>query len=97
MRLLPFERWRAALLDRLASGAGNALEPLLPLLYRERGIPTARLAPGFDCEPTLRRLAAAGIVAPPADRELFRACLGHLVRGEAPGTRSAGRTLPAGA
>ncbi|MET0400202.1 MAG: amino acid adenylation domain-containing protein, partial [Longimicrobiaceae bacterium] len=79
LRVEPAERWRAALLASLAAGEENALEPLLPLLAREHGIPTVRGTPRFDCRRTLQTLSAGGIVFPPADRVLLGAYLRSLV------------------
>ena len=94
VRLLPPEDWRTSLLDALARGADNALAPLLPVLQRERGIPTTSLTPQFECGRTLRRLAAAGIAAPPASLALFTPYLAHAAGADA---RSAGHSLAAGA
>ncbi len=81
LRVVPAERWRAALLASLAGGEENALEPLLPLLAREHGIPTVRGTPRFDCRRTLQTLSAGGIVFPPADRVLLGAYLRSLAGG----------------
>jgi amino acid adenylation domain-containing protein/thioester reductase-like protein len=81
LRVEPVERWRAALLESLAGGEENALEPLLPLLAREHGIPTVRGTPRFDCRRTLQTLSAGGIVFPPADRVLLGAYLESLAGG----------------
>ncbi|GAB2955761.1 hypothetical protein GCM10027280_50270 [Micromonospora polyrhachis] len=71
--LLPYDRWRAALLDR----PDVALAPFTPLFGT--GVPE-RTQPYFDCSATEMALAPAGIVCPPADAALIHAYLDWYVR-----------------
>ncbi|MFD1324090.1 non-ribosomal peptide synthetase [Micromonospora sonneratiae] len=71
--LLPYDRWRAALLDR----PDVALAPFTPLFGA--GVPE-RTQPYFDCSATEAALSSAGIICPPADTALVHSYLAWYVR-----------------
>ncbi|GAB7045589.1 non-ribosomal peptide synthetase [Catenuloplanes indicus] len=66
--LVPYPRWRAALLDR----PDAALAAFAPLFGPDTPV---RTQPDFDCTGTEARLAAAGIVCPAADERLLHTYL----------------------
>ncbi|GAB7044509.1 hypothetical protein JCM9533A_83600 [Catenuloplanes niger JCM 9533] len=66
--LVPYPRWRAALLDR----PDAALAAFAPLFGPDTPV---RTQPDFDCTGTETRLAAAGIVCPAADERLLHTYL----------------------
>ena len=73
VRLLPYPRWRAALLAR----PDVPLAPFTPLFGA--GTPR-RTQPDFDCSSTEAALAPAGLVCPPADERLIHTYLDWCVR-----------------
>ncbi|MFK3982281.1 amino acid adenylation domain-containing protein [Micromonospora sp. NPDC050397] len=72
VELVPYARWRAALLDR----PDAALAPFTPLFGAEA---PRRTQPRFDCTRTEAALAAAGITCPPADPALIHTYLAWYV------------------
>jgi Putative dehydrogenase domain of multifunctional non-ribosomal peptide synthetases and related enzymes len=71
--VLPYERWRAALLAR----PDAALAPFAPLFGP---VPPRRTQPTFDCTVTETALASAGLVCPPADADLIHTYLAWYVQ-----------------
>ncbi|GIH26178.1 hypothetical protein Aph01nite_44880 [Acrocarpospora phusangensis] len=68
-RLVPWGEWRAAVAGRLEE---LPIAPFATVLSEETPMFSR---PDFDCSRTERLLAEAGIVCPPADRDLIRAYL----------------------
>ncbi|MEV0608912.1 amino acid adenylation domain-containing protein [Polymorphospora rubra] len=71
--LVPYGKWRAALLDR----PDAALAGFAPMFGTQTPV---RTQPTFDCSATEATLAAAGIVCPPADPALVHTYLSAFVR-----------------
>ncbi|MEU8382139.1 amino acid adenylation domain-containing protein [Streptosporangium sp. NPDC048865] len=86
VRLMPGDRWRRLVRDRLELGDDLPIAPY-PAFFAEYG---ALPGPSFDCSATERLLAAAGLVCPPADGKLLDLYLGDLIgTGVLPGDRRA--------
>ncbi|WP_326556938.1 non-ribosomal peptide synthetase [Micromonospora sp. NBC_01796] len=87
--LVPYDRWRAALLAR----PDVALAPFTPLFGEQA---PRRTQPNFDCTRTETALAPAGITCPPADPALVHTYLAWYVRtgflAPPPGSTDSGST-----
>ncbi|HYP38956.1 MAG TPA: amino acid adenylation domain-containing protein, partial [Chloroflexia bacterium] len=66
LHTVPYESWRAGLLNRAVGSVENALEPMLPIFYQEKEAPSKKRFPQFDVQDTFDQLAEASIVCPPA-------------------------------
>ncbi|WP_271219351.1 non-ribosomal peptide synthetase [Streptosporangium carneum] len=75
-RTVPWEEWRDEVAGRLAAGDDLAIGPFAGVVA---GPEPTFPRPLFDCRATHGRLAALGIVCPPADSELLGRYLGALV------------------
>ncbi|MEV4630891.1 amino acid adenylation domain-containing protein [Micromonospora sp. NPDC049523] len=73
VELVPYDRWRSALLAR----PDVALAPFTPLFGEQA---PRRTQPRFDCTRTEAALAPAGITCPPADPALVHTYLAWYVR-----------------
>ncbi|MDF0552701.1 non-ribosomal peptide synthetase [Kamptonema sp. UHCC 0994] len=87
---IPYDIWRAKLLDAAGRSQENALTPLVPIFTQsasgntnqtESPKPISNLAAQhFDCENTLTGLAGTSIACPPVDRQLFSTYFSYLIR-----------------
>ncbi|MFF3438976.1 amino acid adenylation domain-containing protein [Streptosporangium sp. NPDC002721] len=75
VRLMPGDRWRRLVRDRLELGDDLPIAPY-PAFFAEYG---ALPGPSFDCSATESLLAAAGLVCPPADGKLLDLYLGDHI------------------
>jgi amino acid adenylation domain-containing protein/thioester reductase-like protein len=80
LHTVPYESWRAGLLNRAVGSVENALEPMLPIFYQEKEAPSKKRFPHFDVQGTFDQLAKASIVCPPADLNLLGTYMRYLVQ-----------------
>jgi len=73
---VPYQTWRAALIDRFQQGIKNDLLPLLPLFSGDR---PEQLEQPVDCGNTLRYLTGSNIVCPPVDADLVGVYVAYLI------------------
>ncbi|MGW0564515.1 type I polyketide synthase [Streptomyces sp. NPDC003016] len=77
VRSVPFEEWRAALIEQVdREGEDNALAPLMAMLG---DVPDRRM-PAIDCANVLRTLPPELAPAPALDAPFFQRMLGFFVR-----------------
>ena len=87
---VPYDIWRAKLLDAAGRSQENALTPLVPIFTQQASTsvhPTESpkqisnlAAQHFDCQNTLTGLAGTSIACPPVDRQLFSTYFSYLIR-----------------
>ncbi len=90
---MPYDEWRAALIDINESSRDNAAYPLVSLFFE--GIPQEQMPDqtreaSFDCQNTLTGLADSSIVCPPVDAQLLSTYFAYFIESgflEAPPTR----------
>jgi len=82
VQLLPYDTWRARLVDlgRLRDSAAFSLTPLLALRLSGQAPGMLRSMPRFDCQNTLAGLAGTSIVCPPIDRRMFETYFSYFIR-----------------
>lgn len=82
LQTIPYDMWRAKLLDRNKSreDTANLLASLLSLSLSEDLPGLARNLPRFECQNTLKSLAGSSIVCPPVDRKVVKAYLSYLIQ-----------------
>ncbi len=83
LRRVPYNEWRAELIDpakRLQEHDLYSLAPLLSMNASADAPSIVRAIPEFDCRNTLGGLAGSSIVCPPVDSRVFETYLSFLVR-----------------
>jgi thioester reductase-like protein len=87
---IPYDMWRAKLLDATGRSQENALAPLVPIFTQQASSsvnqtespkPISNLAAQrFDCQNVLTGLAGTSIACPPVDKQLFSTYFSYLIR-----------------
>jgi thioester reductase-like protein len=80
---VPYDRWRADLLNPtkgLQQDALYSMAPLLSMSAAEDGPTLVGKVPGFDCRNTTEALSGTGISCPRVDGELMESYLTYLVK-----------------
>lgn len=83
LRQVPYDRWRAELLDpakQLQENDFYSLAPLLSLNASKDAPSIVRAIPEFDCRNTLEGLAGTSIACPAVDGRVFETYLSFFVR-----------------
>lgn len=76
---VPYQTWRAALLDQFQQGVKNDLLPLLPLFASDR---PEQVEQQVECHHTLQYLAGSGINRPVIDASLIKTYVTYMLNSE---------------
>lgn len=82
LELIPYEQWRAALVNLAGHSQEKAVQSLAPLLAASDSEGASEWVggvPRFDCVNTLHELARTSIACPPVDEETLRTYLSYLI------------------
>jgi thioester reductase-like protein len=75
---IPYDRWRAMLIDVASRSTDSAGYSLLPILLLKRAESASGL-PRFDCQNALSSLSKSSIVCPPADARLLETYFSYFI------------------
>ncbi|MEW6736530.1 MAG: thioester reductase domain-containing protein, partial [Acidobacteriota bacterium] len=79
LRLLPYQEWRANMIEIVSRSPKHILYPLLSMFTDNREGTEPIRGPKFECEETIAALVGSGIVCPAINERLISAYLLHFI------------------